>query len=273
MTRFIACFSLTLLGVAGCAQGDPIGPSGAGGASSSGPGAGGDGAGGDPSSTSSTSSTTSTSTGPSCSESPCKLTVPQCGCDVDEQCTIGENLARTCAPEGSVGPGQACDADTSCGTGSLCVGFGSGPLTCHAFCEVDGDCTGVGSRCVLTLGDGMGGEVDGVAMCSTPCNLINNAGCNIAGTACRLNLITGDDVPFTNCDLAGSTVYPDNCSTQDDCAVGHVCWPSSSGGNRCFQWCNVDAPTCPGQTTCQAVDVVEGTPLVLGGISYGLCSG
>lgn len=272
MSRFSACLFISVLGLAGCAEGGAIDPSGSGAGSSTGPGGQG-GSGGDTSTTSSTNAT-STSSGPSCSESPCKLVEPQCGCDVGEQCTIGGDLQRTCAPEGTAGPGNTCSESVSCGTGSLCVGFGNGPLTCHEFCETDAECAPPGGRCVYSLDDGSGSTVPNLQMCSTSCNILNGAGCEAAGTACRLQLLTGDDVPFTNCFNAGTVVYPNSCTTNpDNCVAGSVCWPSSGSGNLCFQWCNVNAPTCPNGTTCTAVDVVEGTPLVLGGISYGLCSG
>jgi len=90
---------ISVLGLAACAEGGAIDPSGSGSGAGSSTGPGGQGgSGGDTSITSSTNAT-STSSGPSCSESPCKLVEPQCGCDVGEQCTIGGDYQRTCAQQ------------------------------------------------------------------------------------------------------------------------------------------------------------------------------
>ncbi len=295
-----ALVALALLGLAvsglsavGCANGDSIGAAATGSGGSSGdggrdgnggegPGSGGAGATttGQGTSTAATtgtttgsSSTTSTSSGSSCSEQPCKLVAPQCGCDAGEACTLDGGGDRGCAEEGSRTPGQQCGgALGSCAAGSLCVYVFETDQelsSCSRFCETDEQCDGQGSICALELGG-----VPDVKLCSEACDLVSSTGCAIPETKCGFSFDEQTSRFMNVCVGSGLGVAQELCGTGETnlCAPGFDCFQTQEAGEvfRCFEWCSTAAPGCPGDLTC-ITNIFDPT-LTIGGVTYGVCA-
>jgi hypothetical protein len=269
---------LTILSLS-CAQGDTIvdGDDGDGSSNSGGSGTGGSGTGnGNGSGTmktasASTAAQASTTTGPACEEDPCKLVEPQCGCMSGDACTINGSGDRVCAAAGSAMPGAGCNAQNPCAAGSLCAGYGPGLDSCQKFCAADTDCEAPGGLCAITLNDGMGGTLPDVTLCSTDCSFVTNTGCSVAGTSCQLGIRNMTD-PFTLCAPSGTGVQQTACVDSSGCAPGFICLTTSAMDERCFQWCDVNSPTCPGGLICQGLEISAGVPLVIGTTVYGACT-
>ncbi len=194
-----------------------------------------------------------------CEEDPCKIFVPQCGCEVGESCSIDGLGGRICVTAGVVPPGGACSATAFCRPGSVCINAGSGVQLCAEFCTTDEDCVAPGGKCDVVIGSNTNEP-----MCTENCELIASSGCDLAGTSCQL-IVTDEGVPGTQCRGAGAGVAGDGCTTAGDCAPQFTC----SGGS-CLQWCNVALPDCPNDGICAASEIND-QPLVIGGISYGTC--
>jgi hypothetical protein len=232
----------------GCAQSDPVGN---GGASVGGSGSGGE-----------ETSPASNTTGNDCVEQPCKLIAPQCGCDEGFGCTLDAQGDRVCLAAGAVAPGGACSATDLCAPGSVCAGAGEGLYACATFCESDDACEAPGGKCIVPLGDSE------VLLCSESCNLLSNEGC-LTGLACRF--AQAGDAIYTACGVAGTSPAEAECLADSECRPGHACLPSSLGGKRCLEWCDVAAPSCPLGSDCGPVQV-GGAPLVIGDVTYGACN-
>lgn len=279
-TRLTLVLSIPLM--VACAEGDTLnaggnatGATGGGGPTNGGGGAGassfgGDGQGGTANSTTTSSSSSSSSSssanggaggGPACSEQPCKLTTPQCGCDPNEQCTV-DATGRSCIPEGNVPWGQPCSGD-NCAPGLLCLQTTTTEATCGKFCASDADCTAPGGLCILKLNDGSGGEIPNVTMCTDNCNPLTNVGCAVGG--CQVLQETSGLLRFlTLCVEAGTGTQAAPCVGNEDCAPTFGCF-NDGVSDLCLKWCNLAAPSCPAATSC--VDVA----VSLGGINYGVC--
>jgi hypothetical protein len=255
-----------------CASGgDPTAPGdddNVGASSAAGHGGGGHGA----TSTAGGHATTTTSAGGTggsapCSEQPCKLTLPQCGCATDEQCTLVEG-SRTCVANGSVGAGLECTGN-DCVAGYLCVQMGGPPGTCHKFCEVDNDCSPPAGLCAIPL-TGSGGA-DPVTVCSESCNPITSSGCPVAGMKCDLAQATAPPQSwFTLCTLVGTAGQGQSCVVSGDCATGLGCFNTAqppSQDLRCLAWCKPTAPSCPTNTSCNSLN----PQLLIGSDEYGAC--
>jgi len=235
----------------GCAQSDPVAP-GSGGGGTGGAGGG------------ETNAPASTTTGNDCSEEPCKLVSPQCGCDDGFGCTLNAEGERVCLAAGAVAPGQACSATALCSAGSVCVGYGEGLYACASFCEDDTSCDAPGGKCIVPL---VGSEV---LLCSEDCDLISSAGCSVAGLSCQFNL--AGVAPYTLCAPSGTQPAQGTCLETSECLPGHACLPTTAGDSRCFEWCNVESPVCEVGFSCGALEIDEGVPLVIGDVSYGACN-
>ena len=230
------------------------------------------GGGGHSSTTTSSGGATTTSTSSSsggggsspCTEDPCKLALPQCGCDPGQKCTYTFGH-RACVPDGSVGPGLSCTGN-QCTAGYLCVQFGNPPSTCHKFCEGDADCAPPQGLCALSL-TGSGGASP-ITLCSESCDPITNAGCPVAGMKCELSQSQTPPQPwFTLCLASGSTGQGGVCASPDDCAPSLSCF-NGAQGLRCMAWCEVASPACPGNLTCGSLN----PQLFVGSVEYGACS-
>lgn len=241
----------------GCAEGDSIVGDGSGGAS--------DGSGGQ-----ATTVSASVTTGPTCVEDPCKLVVPQCGCE-DQQCTIDGNGERTCVTAGTVSQGQACSDTALCEPGTICVEAAPGFASCAKFCDTDAQCEAPGALCFFKLGDGNGGDIPGVALCSDNCDLATSQGCVVPGTSCQLGITMADE-PFTLCAPSGTLVYQEICTDTSDCAPDFICFETTVPDFRCFQWCVIGGSACPTGQTCIAQEITAGVPLTIGTTTYGICN-
>lgn len=246
--RLLAFGFVATLAVA-CAESDPIGGSGGSGGSGSGGG-------------STTSDGSTTTTGEACTEDPCKLTVPQCGCGEAEACSVDASATRVCIPAGSAQPGAACETNASCAPGALCVGYGPGLLSCGKFCDTDADCEAPGGLCAIE-------PVPGITLCSDNCDLETNAGCQVAGLSCQFSV--RDTEPFTLCAPSGAGTQGAACTDTSQCAPGFLCL-ATQVDESCFKWCDVAAQDCPGGLICQPVEIEAGVPLVIGNTSYGACT-
>mgnify|MGYP007059417401 CR=1 FL=1 len=263
MQRAFFLFGFGACLLIGCAKGDDLLVGGGG------SGAGDSGTGGETSTTTTTGPGATTSTGPGCSEQPCKLGVPQCGCAADEQCSVGADDERACEAAGTVGWGQSCNGGLACAPGFLCAGYANDKLSCAKFCNGDSDCEAPGGLCAINLNGQNNQPIPGVTLCSQNCNLVTNSGCQVSGTSCQLGL--RDQDPFTLCAPSGTGVYQTLCADNAECAAGHVCLPTTNNDDRCFQWCQ-NGGGCPNGLTCQTLEVSAGVPLTIGGVTFGACT-
>ena len=204
-----------------------------------------------------------------CDESPCRLVAPQCGCPAGEGCYLEPDGARACSEAGSTAAGVLCASATACVPGHACVGAG-GVTWCQRLCEDDSDCTGgAGSLCILTLGDGMGGTIPGVTMCTVHCDPVDGVEC-VAGTSCGVYREEMGGTRFlTHCRANGPGGEGAACTSDTGCMPRLACVGPSGGSTVCRRWCRVASGTgCTGGTTCQSL----ATPAIVGGVEYGICS-
>jgi len=210
---------------------------------------------------------TSSSTGPTCTETACTLTAPQSGCCGSDNCTVDATGAHFCVASGTATTGQACSAINACALGDICLGATVG--TCFNFCSTDNDCTAPGGHCVLQLGDGMGGAVPNVSMCSQNCDPTDASSCNVTGLSCQAWVDTPTGKNYTSCVPSGGIGPGGACPNGDgDCQAGLDC-ANFTAGPKCAQWCRVGVTVCPGALTCQSFT----TPFLLTPtIEYGVCN-
>ncbi|MBX3270765.1 MAG: hypothetical protein KF729_10910 [Sandaracinaceae bacterium] len=202
--------------------------------------------------------------GGSCSESPCRLVSPQCGCAPGQGCYLSGGSTRVCGTPGPEREGQACTGATACQAGLLCIGSASANF-CSRFCSSDADCTaGAGSLCLLELDDGTGGAIPGVRLCTAHCDPATpGVGCPSTMGCAIYEESMGAGRIFTGCRPAGTRTAGQTCPNPDDCAPGHFC-----GDGVCYRTCRPPfGSECTGLTFCESFS----TPLVIGGVEYGYC--
>jgi len=191
--------------------------------------------------------------GGTCSEDPCKLVAPQCGCDADQACTLdASGLNRVCGPAGSAMGNQGCDGTTLCAPGLFCNGG-----FCSPFCVNDDPCIPLGTICALQFSSGD-------LICSDLCDPLSNFGEGCApSSGCYLNTTDGG-VDYLVCAPNGGVLDGDPCTQIDDCLPGSGCY-NDGVSNKCLHHCRVDtgAP-CPG--SCLALDIT------INGVAYGACA-
>ena len=206
-----------------------------------------------------------------CSESPCRLVSPQCGCPTAQACTLS-GATRVCAAAGTGATGSVCGAGTlGCSAGNLCLRLSATATTaaCARFCATDADCSGPGALCLLTLNDSTGAMIPGVTVCSLACDPTSATSCP-SGSACRIFRETATGGRYlTNCEgPVGAGTQGSPCINDDQCAGGFACLDTGFG-NECTRWCNVATGTgCPFGTICQNVFAPSVT---LGTTTYGVC--
>jgi hypothetical protein len=190
---------------------------------------------------------------------PCELTVPQCGCDADQQCTvIVADVLCTHETPGAPGWNELCT--DSCAAGQLCMDMGGAAL-CYRFCDEDADCEAEGGLCALQVLGGSGARV-----CSVGCDPLGAGTCP-ESTKCGLvedPSTTGEWL--TLCVPAGGGVAGDPCLADAECSAGHRC-VSVGGEDRCTALCLVSAPSCPGSSSCVPFD----PPVSVAEDAYGVC--
>jgi hypothetical protein len=198
-----------------------------------------------------------------CSEAPCKLVSPQCGCPAGEQCTV-DPMGRSCIPEGDVAWGDLCMGN-ECEPGTLCINVTPTGSTCGKFCDDDADCEAPGGLCLLTLNDGNGGEIPNVTICTDNCDPTTNVGCAVG--SCQLfkeNMGLMRDL--TLCVESGAGMQGAACVDNADCAPKFGCF-NDGMNDLCLKWCKVNQPNCPAGTACLALQ----DPPILGNVEYGVC--
>jgi hypothetical protein len=290
--------SVSLVALAACAQGSAgIGVGGGGGAGGSssdggassqggGSSTGDGGAGSFSGATSSTSDSSSQATGStgstsaqsssaqttgagggSCSESPCKLVSPQCGCPTGEMCTIGASDQRTCVTAGTAAPGAACGA-VDCAPGGICLGSGNVGF-CGEFCKSDADCSAP-AICILGLADNNGGTIPNASLCSSNCSPIAGTGCP-TGMGCQIVQEENGAMRFGfSCNVAGTKTDGQSCTSSNECAPNYGCY-NINNVTQCARNCDVFNDQCPGIKTCGGLVDANQQPIVINGISMGVC--
>ena len=199
---------------------------------------------------------------PTCSEDPCKLTSPQCGCASGEMCTLqmGE---RACGPAGTAQVGELCSATQLCAAGALCLGLGSNLQgLCRPFCDDDTDCgSAPGAGCALRVDTG-NGRIAEELVCSEACHLVTNDGCPVEGTKC-----VAISSSRTACGTAGAGALGETCTDIYDCDIGLACVPSPTQTNtaECMQITTASNPKCPAGSAPQNADVA------IGSVTYLVC--
>lgn len=195
-----------------------------------------------------------------CTESPCRLVSPQCGCAAGEGCYINASSDRACMPAGTDLEGEGCTADNSCAPGLLCLGVSPSTGVCGRFCASDSGCSG-GALCIIQLDDGTGAPIPGVTLCTNACDPVYGDGCPL-GIACTIYQETAAPMRyFTGCRPEGTGLAGDPCTNEEDCAGGHFC-----ANSQCYQYC-VDDFDCPGVELCEPFSPA----VTIGGVSYGYC--
>lgn len=205
---------------------------------------------------------------PMCSEDPCKLTLPQCGCADGEACVL-QSGGRGCAPAGDKAESEACADD--CQAGHQCLANNSPilqtPSICMKWCENDDDCVGPGAICLFTVN----GEDE--KLCSINCDPISGAGCDAEGTKCDiLRESMGAMRWLTTCAGVGPGTQEAPCTNTPDCAEGYGCFNVTDANmmttQMCLRWCNTQMPTsCPANSQCASFQ----TPITVGALTFGAC--
>jgi hypothetical protein len=193
------------------------------------------------------SAVTSGSTGGMCSESPCKLTAPQCGCEPGQKCALSVSV-RVCTANGTTGLGEDC-VSVPCVAGLYCEQLTGQIAICEPFCSSDADCTAPG------FCDNIAGASANDKACTASCNPLTNAGC-VSGTACRFELdMTGMHIE-TFCAAVGAGLIGAPCNKDGQCGVAMSCQ-----SNQCFALCDVNAPACANCVAFQSPNVIKGIAL------------
>lgn len=204
-----------------------------------------------------------------CSESPCRLVSPQCGCGAGQGCYLSGTV-RGCAAAGGATEGSACTTASSCQPGLICLNVSrtTAPVNqCNRFCETDADCVGQGSLCAYTLNDGAGGSIPGVRVCSRACDPVTSAGC-ASDAVCHVFRETPSAGRYLT-DCAGPAGFGwehEFCVDNTDCDRGFFC---ATAYNECLAYCDraFGSLDCPFGDTCYAF----ATPLIVGTTEYGYC--
>ena len=212
-----------------------------------------------------------------CPTEPCDL-VDQCGCDEGEACDVdvGSVGATECRMVTAPGDELAeCMEMTDCAAGYICVDKGL-RSNCKKYCRDDSQCTAPGGRCVLDINLG-GTPVPGANVCTNNCNLVTregcpeNWGCNpgfIDPDMSLPDMVTGDEVAFTDCDLGGLLGQGASCTTTAACLPGYTCAGVPAGGRQCLRYCVRPAGAeCEGEEFCYGVS----PPIRVGDVDYGVC--
>lgn len=194
--------------------------------------------------------------GPPCSEAPCRLVSPQCGCAAGSACqrTGATTDVRMCVREGAALFMEECANDAACTAGHACLTVGTPTGVCQTYCYTDADCPGTSCGRLV--------EGTDVGVCGTTC--VIGSGCP-TGFVCKVILANDIDsagpVAAAVCaDSSGGGIGA-TCTSSLDCAGGLFC------DDRCRALCPMGGPPCPPGEACVAVLA----PITLGGVSYGVC--
>ncbi|MCE9578233.1 MAG: hypothetical protein K8W52_34220 [Deltaproteobacteria bacterium] len=187
-----------------------------------------------------------------CVHSPCDL-VDNCGCTGGDTCSwngnAGEAYCR--ATDGTAPRSGACNQDTDCADGTMCV-----VNVCRKACLNDPEC-GTGSVCRANFD-----PLLPALACTDACTPVTNAGCPGTDTCVPLQ---GTDGAFC---IPGDTIPDGGVCTDNafNCVHGAVCYRDSDGIDRCHTVCD-PGTNMPCTGTCDSK-----ADLVVGGITYGVCA-
>jgi hypothetical protein len=186
---------------------------------------------------------------------------PQCGCPAGYKCDFETNPSATCVVAGSLGVGAVCTATTDCAAGLTC-----GSNLCHPFCDTPGaKCTGSSpyplGTCLQITSNSVTVPQD--ALCLFQCTPSPND-CP-AGQGCVI--LTTNGQSYSNCQIPGTGIPGDTCTSNADCAAGTGCFNTSTG-LFCVQYCRADSDCADlSGTQCDLTNFA--TPV--DGVTYGVC--
>ena len=200
---------------------------------------------------------------------PCKLAAPQCGCPGGKECNLDSNDMVSCVAAGTATDGEACsEPDRLRARAHLPHGVGVGERVRQVLRER----RRLHRRHLLGVAEQREGNIPNVTLCSTTCDPITNSGCTIGGSGCLIGQETSGAMRwFSSCYPAGTGVQGTPCTTSATCGPRLWCITSSDSGEICAGFCNVNAPSCPGGTSCSAVADQNMQPIVVDGVTYGAC--
>jgi hypothetical protein len=207
---------------------------------------------------------------PDCTELPCKLVLPQCGCPDGAQCSIVDASSIQCVPAGDKADGAPCGFSVNeCKPGYICLNnlTGAGGL-CHRFCKSDTDCAAPGGLCVMNPGASQ-------KACSQNCDPVTATGCPDAMlTKCDLAKDNVSMKWFSRCTGKGTKQQGEECGGgPSQCDKGMSCFNVTDQAmmvtkQLCLTWCVVGgAVGCPPNSQCSQLN----PPVTLGSIQYGAC--
>jgi large repetitive protein len=197
----------------------------------------------------------------------CTLVNPQTGCAANQACDLvdddGNTGCRAVTTQGT--SNNHCELETECAAGYVCLGDPAvaNDTQCRRYCDVDSDCNGDGSRCLIQIGDANGDPIPGVDVCTNHCEPVTQAGCP-SGQGCLPYEDGAQD--FTDCTLVGTKLDGATCSVAEECRPGSLCVDDTATLSHCRRMCEVGL-TCPSGGTCTGfVDPVD-----LSGVEVGVC--
>lgn len=201
-----------------------------------------------------------------CSEAPCKLVPPQCGCATGQGCYADDALKRTCLAAGALGEGSPCTQgnDTSCEAGLACREHkiaGAAAILCSRLCLVDADCKGIGSVCYAP-------SYRGAKACSVACDPVAQTGCAPTSKCVIVQNAGGN---WTDCTVKGTSTGTQGAActaNTSSCAPGFACAGEIVNGvttYSCAKYCRNSAD-CGGGRVCDGM-----APLKGGAAAFGQC--
>ena len=193
-------------------------------------------------------------------------TVPQCGCQPGQACTVTSTTGTTgCITAGTQGPFTACTANGACQAGYACIGGACKPL-----CETQADCKlSPNAKCRQVMYDNAGTStpIPKMLFCSAACALENPASCG-TGLAC---LEDGQNPAGTDCATStGTATGKGGCQKSPNpdprlCAPGYACLTNGD----CAKWCRVGKTGDCSSGTCAGFAAPN--QLFVYGQEYGVC--
>jgi len=206
-----------------------------------------------------------------CTESPCRLVSPQCGCAAGQACYMA-GMSRACTTEGTAAVGTTCAGAGGCVAGAACLGVSADPATsltqCYPHCDTDADCS-AGSLCNAVNDSATMMAIPGVGVCSSNCDLRSNSGC-ATGARCHVFREEAGAMRWhTDCiGPQGTGGQGASCTNVLDCQPGFLC-TGTAGATRCLRWCSNVGSTIG----CGSLEICYGfgTPISIRGTTYGVC--
>ncbi|MBW2523757.1 MAG: hypothetical protein JRI23_06260 [Deltaproteobacteria bacterium] len=190
--------------------------------------------------------------------SPCEMW-GSAACGLGEKCTV-VNPSTGDAGCVAAGPRPAwsyCEADTQCQDRTWCDHETS---VCKPVCQNSDECP-TDAHC-QTAGDGLGGTVFGLMICTSHCDPLDATSCNqsFGPTNC---VHTGEGA--FDCAATGDTPAFEPCLDATDCAPGLGC----HGINTvwCRPWCDRADDQCPWPKACLNL----APAIYYDGAEYGMC--